>query len=308
MLRACLGKGCSIYKVTGRQQSLIAMRMMSGGMTSSSLQDEDVASKDMCDWKNHLVKETTEEGITYLTLNNSAKRNPLSFKMIQDLLRELDSIEKDAKSKVVVLRSACHVFSSGHDLAQMSQSTSEFHKHLFSSCTKLMVKLRELKCPVIAEINGLATAAGAQLVGACDLAVASSKSQFVFPGAKNGFFCSTPAVELGRNMARKPALEMLFTAAPISAERALELGFVNRVVEEEELEEETKKLAGSIAKLNAKVITLGKCTFNRQMEMGTDVKGAYKIAESSMVKNLSMPEAKEGIQRFLNRPKKGGKN
>lgn len=241
-----------------------------------------------------------ENGIRTICLNDPKKRNALSLNMLQTLHKEL---KRDQDTlRVVIIKATGHVFSAGHDLKELAPETgSKFHAEVFNTCTSVMNLIQDMDAPVIAQINGLATAAGCQLVATCDIAVASSKSQFATPGVNVGLFCSTPGVALGRAVPRKVAMEMLLTGHPISAQDALLHGLVSKVVPEEEVENETMRIAKRICETSRKVTGLGKATFYAQM--GIDKKNAYRLAERMMVENLTMADGKEGISAFIQKRK-----
>ena len=235
--------------------------------------------------------------IAVLILNNPRRRNALSLEMMDELLRRLDSAKRDDRVKVVVIRAEGPVFSSGHDLREVVESDLEEQTMLFARCTELMEAIRLLPKPVIAQTQGLATAAGCQLVATCDLAVASEDAAFATPGVDIGLFCTTPAVALGRAVPMKRAMEMLLTGQPISAEEALKSGLVNRVVPADALDEETMALAEKVASAPMSAVAIGKSAFYRQMAM--DRPQAYELAQRAMVDNLQTPDAREGITAFL---------
>ncbi|KAI1239512.1 hypothetical protein IHE44_0012637 [Lamprotornis superbus] len=190
------------------------------------------------------------------------------------------------------------VFCSGHDLKELSSEDDvKHHSQVFELCAEVMTLIQKLPVPVIAKVNGLATAAGCQLVASCDIAVASEKSQFATPGVNIGLFCSTPAVALGRSLPRKVALEMLFTGEPLSAHEALMHGLVSKVVPEDKLEEETMKICQKICESSKSVLALGKATFYRQITQDLDT--AYKITTKVMVDNLTLRDGQEGIEAFV---------
>ncbi len=235
--------------------------------------------------------------IAVLTLNNPRRRNALSLEMMDELLRHLDSAKRDDEIKVVVIRAEGPVFSSGHDLREAVEGDIEEQAILFARCTELMEAIRLLPKPVIAQVQGLATAAGCQLAATCDLAVAAEDAAFATPGVDIGLFCTTPAVALGRAVPVKRAMEMLLTGQPISAEDALGSGLVNRVVSADRLDEETMALAEKVASAPMSAVAVGKSAFYRQMAM--DRPQAYELAQRVMVENLQTPDAKEGITAFL---------
>lgn len=235
--------------------------------------------------------------VAVITLNNPSRRNALSSEVLAALKERLSLIEGDPAIKVVVLRSEGPVFSSGHDLREMVGSDEESYTCIFAECTDVMEALRLMPQPVIAQVQGLATAAGCQLVATCDLAVASEDAGFCTPGVQIGLFCSTPAVALSRAVSSKHAMEMLLTGIPISARTALDWGLVNRVVPASQLESTVMDLAGHIARASSYTVGIGKQAFYRQLQVDRPV--AYEIAQRTMVENLLAQDAQEGISAFL---------
>ncbi|XP_054843813.1 enoyl-CoA hydratase domain-containing protein 3, mitochondrial [Eublepharis macularius] len=237
-------------------------------------------------------------GIRNVVLSNPQRRNALSLAMLkslrEDLLRDIDSPDL----RVIIISGEGPVFSSGHDLKELSPETGKkYHLEVFETCAELMTLLSKLPVPVIAKVNGLATAAGCQLVASCDIAVASEESRFATPGVNVGLFCSTPAVPVGRSLPRKVALEMLFTGEPITAREALLHGLVSRVVPAEKLEDETLRIAHKICESSRSVLALGKAAFYKQMAQ--DVDTAYRTTSGVMVDNLALEDGREGIEAFL---------
>ena len=244
-----------------------------------------------------LVLYNLNAGIAFLTLNHSQKRNALSSHLLATLGKHLQTIAGDSAARVVVLRSAGAVFSSGHDLRELYGRSESEYARLFALCSQVMEQIRKLPQPVIAQVQGLATAAGCQLVASCDLVVASENAAFATPGVKIGLFCTTPGVALSRAIGSKKSLEMLLTGDPISAGEAERIGLVNRVVPADQLEAETLNLARKIAAASSQTIRLGKQAFYEQL--GRDRPAAYQFAEQIMVQNAQMADAKEGIGAFL---------
>nr|XP_005305093.1 enoyl-CoA hydratase domain-containing protein 3, mitochondrial [Chrysemys picta bellii] len=242
------------------------------------------------------------DGIRHIILNNPKKRNALSLSMLKCLR---DDILHDIESKalrVIIISAEGPVFSAGHDLKELSsEQDTKHHIEVFETCAEVMTLLQKLPVPVIAKVNGLATAAGCQLVASCDIAVASEKSRFATPGVKVGLFCSTPAVAVGRALSRKVALEMLFTGEPISAHDALLHGLISRVVPEDKLEEETMNIARKICETSRSVVALGKATFYKQMAL--DLDAAYRMTSRVMVDNLTLKDGQEGIEAFIQKRK-----
>ncbi|XP_051890089.1 enoyl-CoA hydratase domain-containing protein 3, mitochondrial [Pristis pectinata] len=249
-----------------------------------------------------LTVRTQQAGIRNIVLNNPKKRNALSLPMLKSLRMDLLHEVKSIDLRVIIISAEGPVFSSGHDLKELTTTQGEdYHAQVFSVCSEVMMLLQDLPVPVIAKVNGLATAAGCQLVASCDIAVASDRSEFAMPGVKVGLFCSTPAVAVGRSVSRKVALEMLFTGDPISAHDALQHGLVSRVVPEDKLDEETMKIARRICETSRSVVELGKTTFYKQMVQ--DWKKAYQIASQVMVDNLALKDGQEGIEAFRQKRK-----
>jgi enoyl-CoA hydratase/carnithine racemase len=245
----------------------------------------------------HLVTYETIDGVAVLTLNHPEKRNALSRAMLADLKEQLGRAAADASVRVVVLRAAGPVFSSGHDLRELVDGDKEDYTSLFALCTDVMEAIRKLPRPVIAQVHGLATAAGCQLVATCDLVVASEDASFATPGVKIGLFCTTPGVALSRAVGPKKAMEMLLTGTPISAADAERAGLVNRVVPADRLAEETMKLARQIAAASCDTVALGKRAFYQQLPL--DRPAAYDVAQRVMVDNALAADAQEGIHAFL---------
>jgi enoyl-CoA hydratase/carnithine racemase len=239
----------------------------------------------------------TERGVVHLTLNRPEKRNALSRKLVAELEAALGAIAADPSARVVVLSAAGSVFCSGHDLKEMTGCSEQEYRDLFGTCARMMHRLRRLPQPVIARVQGMATAAGCQLVAACDLAVASERASFATPGVKIGLFCATPMVPLVRAIPAKPAFEMLLTGEPISARRAFELGLVNRVVPEGELDSTVLQYVNPVLASSAEVIRLGKAAFYDGL--GLDESAAYERAVDEITGNALHPDAHEGITAFL---------
>ncbi|MDP4546232.1 enoyl-CoA hydratase [Marinobacter sp. MDS2] len=248
-----------------------------------------------------LTLTTDDQGITTLTLNQPERRNSLSLKMLQALGDALSDIATNGSSRVVVLSAAGHVFCAGHDLKEIrSQFDSHaFQKELFEKCSEVMQQIVNLPQPVIARVAGVATAAGCQLVASCDLAVAEAGARFATPGVNIGLFCSTPMVALSRNVSRKHSMEMLLTGNMIDAERAEQMGLVNRVVEPELLDETVYSMAATIAGKSAHTLNVGKTAFYRQLEM--PLNEAYDYTAEVMASNVVSHDAKEGISAFLDK-------
>jgi len=245
-----------------------------------------------------LLLREDKDGIATLTLNRPEKRNALTSELIEDLHKALDEIAEDKSIKVVVIAGAGPVFCSGHDLKEMRADPSyENMLKLFTQCSAMMLAMTRLPQPVIAKVHAMATAAGCQIVAACDLAVVSTEAKFCTPGVTNGLFCSTPGVALSRAVNRKQALEMLLTAEVIDAETALQFGLVNRVVPPDQLDAATDELAQNIAGRSSLTVAMGKDAFYRQLEM--PLEEAYTMTSEVMARNMTAHDATEGIDAFL---------
>jgi len=245
-----------------------------------------------------IVLREDQNGITQLTLNRPKKFNALSGEMMAALQTQFDDIAVDNSVRVVIIKANGKAFSAGHDLKEVRQSDEKsFHQKLFNQCGKMMLTINKLPQPVIAQVHGIATAAGCQLVANCDLAVASDSARFAVSGINFGLFCSTPAVPLSRNVPRKHALHMLLTGEFIDAKKACEYGLVNEVVEEARLNETALKMARAITNKPPEAIATGKEMFYRQL--GMDLDAAYHYAAETMACNMDTDYAREGIDAFL---------
>ncbi|TMS03006.1 Enoyl-CoA hydratase domain-containing protein 3, mitochondrial [Larimichthys crocea] len=241
-------------------------------------------------------------GIRRITLNNPRKRNALSLSMLESLRENILTDVDSDDLRVIIISAKGPVFSSGHDLKELTSTQGrDYHTKVFHTCAEVMTLIQDIPVPVIAMVNGVATAAGCQLVASCDVAVATQKSTFATPGVNVGLFCSTPAVAIGRAVPRKVAMEMLFTGTPISAHDALLHGLISKVVPEEQLEEETMAIAQRVCQASRPVVALGKATFQRQMAQGRDA--AYATASKVMVDNLALRDGQEGIRAFIEKRK-----
>src|SRR6266851_7218218 len=245
----------------------------------------------------HLVLCEITDRIAVLTLNHPEKRNALSRSMLAGLKEHLARIAGDTNVKVVILRAAGPVFSAGHDLRELVGGDEKEYAALFALCTEVMEAIRKLPQPVIAQVHGIAAAAGCQLAATCDLVVAAEDATFATPGVKIGLFCSTPAVALARAVTPKKAMEMLLTGTPISAQEAERVGLVNRVVPPTRLAEETMKLAQQICAASSFTVALGKKAFYEQLPL--DRPAAYEVAQKAMVNNAVAADAQEGMRAFL---------
>lgn len=248
-----------------------------------------------------LVRIDRVGAVARVTLNRAAKYNVLSAAMMADLKRALQQLETDRAVRVVVLGAEGRAFSAGHDLTEMgSDVDQQGMRALFASCSELMLTIRRLPQPVIARVQGVATAAGCQLVAMCDLAVASTEARFAVSGINLGLFCSTPAVALSRNLLQKPALEMLLTGEFIDAQTACERGLVNRVAAPEALDAAVQALTDAIVAKSPEAIAAGKRLFYAQREL--PLERAYGLAGDVMAENATFDDARRGIARFTKRP------
>ncbi|MBN8875632.1 MAG: enoyl-CoA hydratase [Rhodospirillales bacterium] len=238
------------------------------------------------------------DGVAWLTLNRPAARNALSIGLMEALDASLEAIAGDASVRVVVIAGAGPAFCAGHDLREMrADPTRAAYERVFALCSRLMQRIVRLPKPVIARVHGVASAAGCQLVASADLAVAAETARFATPGVNIGLFCSTPMVALSRAVPRKQAMEMLLTGDMVDAPRAREIGLVNRVVPEAELDAAVAALAGQIAAKSPLTLAIGKEAFYRQAEL--DLGDAYAYAAEVMTRNMLARDAEEGIDAFL---------
>lgn len=245
-----------------------------------------------------LLLRKNSDGIATLTLNRPQKFNPLSGEMLNALQAALDNIARDATVRVVVLAAKGKAFCAGHDLKEMrSNPHKAFYRELFEQCSHMMMSINQLPQPVIAKVQGIATAAGCQLVAACDLAVAADTARFATSGIRYGLFCSTPAVPVSRNLSRKQAMEMLLTGEFMSAASAERQGLINRVVPANELDDTVRELCDAIISKSAVAVSMGKEMFYRQIEMG--MAEAYQYASEVMACNMIQDDALEGFSAFL---------
>jgi enoyl-CoA hydratase/carnithine racemase len=239
--------------------------------------------------------------LAVVTLERPERRNALSLDLMLELAACLDGIAQKPDVRAVILEAEGKAFSSGHDLGEMTGRGIDDYRKIFDVCTELMTKIQSIPQPVIAQVQGVATAAGCQLVATCDLAVASSEATFATPGVKIGLFCSTPMVALTRAIGRKRAMEMLLTGRAIDAATAAEWGLVNRVTAPEELAAETRKLASQIADASSFTVSLGKQAYYKQIDL--DQAGAYAYTKEVMSQNAMAEDAQEGISAFLGKRK-----
>ena len=252
----------------------------------------------VADTQDAVLLRQTEGGVATLTLNRGGARNALSMGLMAALQTELDAISADASVRAVILRGAGPAFCAGHDLKELrAVPDSGFTETVFRTCARLMLTIVRLRQPVIAQVHGIATAAGCQLVATCDLAVCEAGARFATPGVNIGLFCSTPMVALSRAVGRKAAMEMLLLGEMIDAAEARRIGLVNRVVPAEELDGTVRGLAARIAGKSGRVVAVGKAAFARQAEMGLE--DAYAYTAEVMARNMAMADAAEGIDAFL---------
>ena len=245
-----------------------------------------------------VLRSQDSRGAMTLTLNRPHAFNALSEATLAELQREFDSIAKDESVRVVVLAAEGKAFCAGHDLKEMRAAPSlEYYERLFAQCSDMMLTIQQLPVPVIARVQGIATAAGCQLVAMCDLAVASSTAKFAVSGVNLGLFCSAPGVALSRNVLRKAAFEMLVTGEFISAEEAKMRGLINRIAEPQQLDAELEKLVATIVAKPRVAVAMGKEFFYRQIELG--IAAAYEAASQTMACNMMDEAALEGVQAFI---------
>jgi len=245
-----------------------------------------------------LVLRRDENGICHLTMNRPKAYNALSMDMMSALIQAFEDISGDRSVRVVILSGAGKGFCAGHDLKELKNNTDRsFYERTFQTCSSLMLSVTRSPKPVIAKVHGVATAAGCQLVATCDLAVAAQDARFATPGVNIGLFCSTPMVALSRNVTKKRAMEMLLLGDLIPAQRAYEIGLLNRVVPSEQLDPVSEDLAAKIASKSALTIGLGKSAFYEQINQ--DLETAYEHCSRVMVENMMARDAQEGIDAFL---------
>jgi enoyl-CoA hydratase/carnithine racemase len=254
-----------------------------------------------------LLEEFIANGVYRLTLNDAKKRNALSEEMMAKLKSSLTDATDNKSIRVIIIAGNGPAFCSGHDLKQMTAGRDNddqgltYFKKVFASCSELMQMIVEHPKPIIAEVSGVAAAAGCQLVACCDLAVAGKSARFITPGVNIGLFCSTPMVALSRNVSNKAAMEMLLTGEMVSADKAEHIGLINRVTDDADLKQETTALAELIASKSSLTLKIGKEAFYKQKDM--PLSEAYDFASKVMVDNMLEHDAKEGIGSFLEKRK-----
>ena len=250
-----------------------------------------------------LIKTEKSNNIFNIILNDEKNQNTLSEEMINELSEVFEIAESDNEIKVIILSSIGKVFCAGHNLKDLNSKRSEndngehYYKKLFQMCSELMISINKHSKPVIAMIDGIATAAGCQLISSCDLAYSSENSQFATPGVNIGLFCSTPMVPLSRTVGKKQAMEMLLTGDLIDAKKALSIGLINNVFDTEKLEENVLKIANKIASKSSATIKIGKDAFYKQKDMS--LKEAYDYTSKIMTENMLHKDSEEGITAFL---------
>jgi enoyl-CoA hydratase/carnithine racemase len=247
------------------------------------------------DYRNLLV--TSDGPAARIVLNRPDKRNALSLELMEEMIAAVREVSAWRDTRAIVIEGAGPAFSAGHDLSEMIGRDREFLAHLFDRCSAMMAMLHEAPQPVIAKVHGIATAAGCQLVAACDLAVAAQGTRFATPGVKIGLFCSTPMVPVSRAVGRKRAMQMLLTGEPIDAATALDWGLINGVVPPEELEPAVGELVETIARSSAYTVATGKQAFYSQIDRAED--DAYERCELVMTENALAHDAQEGMTAFL---------
>jgi len=250
-----------------------------------------------------LIIEDLKDSILKITLNNPSQQNTLSLQFINDLKKIIENADRSDEVKVIILSSSGKVFSAGHNLKEIKSHREDkdqglhFFTTLINSCSDLMLKIINNSKPVIAEVKGIATAAGCQLVASCDLAYASEGSKFATPGVNIGLFCSTPMVALSRAVNNKHSMEMLLTGDFINVDKAISIGLINNYFIEDKLVNETKGMAIKIANKSSQTLKIGKKAFYNQAEM--KITDAYKYASEIMIKNMMNQDSEEGISAFL---------
>ena len=261
----------------------------------------------MAEKSNHLVTLEKEEEVSVISLNDEGSFNSLSKNLLKELFKALKEAEEDGSTKIIVLKGVGRGFSAGHNLKEVQENENEsFYRELLNSCKEVMIFLPNLNKPVIAEVHGVATAAGCQLVASCDLAYADTNTRFATPGVNIGLFCHTPLVPVSRTIAKKHSMEMLLLGDLIDATEAKRFGLINDVFGPEELHEKVMEVARVICSKSPYVLKMGKETFYKQLDM--DLEEAYEYATERMIKNLKAEDAKEGIDAFINKRKPDWKN
>ena len=250
----------------------------------------------------YTILQGSNSGITRLKLNDPGSYNSLSSNMLKSLISRFKDLDKDQKTRVIIIEGSGKGFSAGHNLKEVkSLKGKPNYKKLFELCSQLMMVIINCNKPVIAKVHGAAFAAGCQLVATCDLALSTDDAIFSTPGVNIGLFCSTPMVALSRNVTRKKALKMLLTGDPVSAKQAKDIGLINDHFSHNHLEDEVLKLAENISSKSRKVVKIGKKAFYKQLEMPIDK--AYKYTSQVMSENMMAFDAREGISAFIEKRK-----
>ena len=250
----------------------------------------------------YTILQGSNSGITRLKLNDPGSYNSLSSNMLKSLISRFKDLDKDQKTRVIIIEGSGKGFSAGHNLKEVkSLKGKPNYKKLFELCSQLMMVIINCNKPVIAKVHGAAFAAGCQLVATCDLALSTDDAIFSTPGVNIGLFCSTPMVALSRNVTRKKALKMLLTGDPVSAKQAKDIGLINDHFSHDHLEDEVLKLAENISSKSRKVVKIGKKAFYKQLEMPIDK--AYKYTSQVMSENMMTLDAREGISAFIEKRK-----
>ncbi|XP_025161958.1 enoyl-CoA hydratase domain-containing protein 3, mitochondrial isoform X1 [Harpegnathos saltator] len=261
-----------------------------------------LSTSEMSPVEKKYVNTTQNDGVRTIQLSDSASLNSLSLEMLKTLTSEIKRDEDNQDLRSIVLTSVPgKVFSAGHNLRELTATSDKSHKEIFDTCSELMRAISQSQVPVIAAVDGLAAAAGCQLVAACDVAVCTERSTFSTPGANLGIFCSTPGIPLVRNVPRKNASYMLFTGFPISGREAYECGLVSKVVSNDKLDEEIRRITDAINMKSRSVVHIGKMFLYEQIDL--DISTAYLRGTEKMVNNLKMRDAQEGIRSFLEKRK-----
>ncbi|XP_021941486.1 enoyl-CoA hydratase domain-containing protein 3, mitochondrial isoform X2 [Zootermopsis nevadensis] len=251
-----------------------------------------------CTLTEPLTKTCQLDGVRKIIMTNQKTRNALSLQMMEDLISNITLNQDDPALRCIVLYGEGKVFSAGHNLKELTTNEgTEYHNQVFSTCTRLMLGIMQCPVPVVAVVEGLAAAAGCQLVATCDIAICTENSSFSTPGANFGIFCSTPGIAVCRAVPRKVAAQMLFTGLPLTAHEALQAGLISKIVTRENLDEEVQKVVDAICHKSRSVMELGKKFLYEQLEM--DIITAYRDGQEIMVNNLSMVDCQEGIRSFI---------
>lgn len=243
------------------------------------------------------IRLDVDDRVATVTLANPEKRNALSLEMLRNLIKAFEAVPREAQ--VVILAAEGKAFSAGHDMGEMIDRPDEFYAELFATCVAMMESIHKVPQPVIAKVQGVATAAGCQLVASCDLAVASEDSWFATPGVFIGLFCTTPMVPVSRAVGHKRAMQMLLTGDPVSAHQAVEWGLINQAVPADQLDDAVNEMAGKIMRFSSRTIATGKHAYYAQAELPEDA--AYEVATPIMAGNAASEDAQEGMSAFLDK-------